>query len=37
VLAVERGAAIVRVHDVAPTIHALRLWRAVRNEESPFT
>lgn len=28
VLAVERGAAIVRVHDVAPTVDALKLWRA---------
>ncbi len=28
VLAVERGAAIVRVHDVAPTVDALKLWHA---------
>ncbi len=28
-LAVQRGAAIVRVHDVAPTVDALKLWRAV--------
>jgi len=28
VLAVERGARIVRVHDVAPTVDALKLWRA---------
>jgi dihydropteroate synthase len=28
VLAVERGAAIVRVHDVAPTVDALKVWRA---------
>lgn len=28
--AVERGAAIVRVHDVAPTVDALQIWRAVR-------
>jgi dihydropteroate synthase len=27
-LAVERGAAVVRVHDVAATVDALRLWRA---------
>lgn len=28
--AVERGAAIVRVHDVAPTVDALKIWHAVR-------
>jgi dihydropteroate synthase len=28
VLAVDRGAAIVRVHDVAATVDALRVWRA---------
>jgi dihydropteroate synthase len=28
-MAVERGAAIVRVHDVAATVDALRLWGAV--------
>jgi dihydropteroate synthase len=28
VLAVERGAAIVRVHDVAATIEALKVWRS---------
>lgn len=28
--AVERGAAIVRVHDVAPTVDALQIWSAVR-------
>lgn len=27
-LAVERGARIVRVHDVAPTVDALKLWQA---------
>jgi dihydropteroate synthase len=27
-LAVERGARIVRVHDVAPTVDALKVWRA---------
>jgi dihydropteroate synthase len=32
-LAVERGARIVRVHDVAPTVDALRLWRAVNEQE----
>ena len=29
VMAVERGARIVRVHDVAATVDALRVWRAV--------
>jgi dihydropteroate synthase len=29
VLAVQRGAAIVRVHDVAATVDALKVWRAV--------
>lgn len=28
--AVERGAAIVRVHDVAATVDALKVWRAVQ-------
>lgn len=28
-MAVERGARIVRVHDVAPTVEALRLWSVV--------
>jgi dihydropteroate synthase len=28
-LAVQRGAAIVRVHDVAATVDALKVWRAV--------
>ena len=30
VLAVERGAKIVRVHDVAETVDALKVWRATR-------
>jgi dihydropteroate synthase len=30
VLAVERGARIVRVHDVAQTVHALKVWQAVQ-------
>jgi dihydropteroate synthase len=30
VLAVERGARIVRVHDVAPTVAALKVWQAAR-------
>jgi len=33
VMAVERGARIVRVHDVAETVDALKLWSAVRNIE----
>jgi dihydropteroate synthase len=34
-LAVERGARIVRVHDVADTVDALRLWQAVRPRAGP--
>jgi dihydropteroate synthase len=30
VLAVERGARIVRVHDVAPTVQALKVWQAAQ-------
>jgi dihydropteroate synthase len=30
--AVERGAAIVRVHDVADTVDALRVWQAARGQ-----
>lgn len=30
VLAVQHGARVVRVHDVAPTVQALKLWCAVR-------
>ncbi|MDH5332190.1 MAG: dihydropteroate synthase, partial [Aquincola sp.] len=33
VLAVERGARIVRVHDVAATVDALKLWRAATQEQ----
>lgn len=29
-LCVERGAHVVRVHDVAPTVAALKVWRAAR-------
>lgn len=32
ILAVQRGACIVRVHDVAETVDALKLIKAVRNE-----
>jgi dihydropteroate synthase len=32
-MAVERGARIVRVHDVAATVDAIRLWQAAKNEE----
>jgi len=32
-MAVERGAAIVRVHDVAPTVDALKLWSAVQGQQ----
>jgi dihydropteroate synthase len=30
VCAAERGAAIIRVHDVAQTVDALKVWAAVR-------
>jgi dihydropteroate synthase len=30
VIAVQRGARIVRVHDVAATVDALKLWQAVQ-------
>ena len=33
-MAVERGAAIVRVHDVAPTVDALKVWQAVVNAQA---
>ena len=33
ILAVQRGANIVRVHDVAPTVDALAVWRAVEQPE----
>jgi dihydropteroate synthase len=29
-LAVERGARLVRVHDVAQTVQALNVWQAAR-------
>ncbi|MCY0388503.1 dihydropteroate synthase [Robbsia sp. Bb-Pol-6] len=29
ICAAERGAAIIRVHDVAPTVEALAVWRAI--------
>jgi len=31
-LAVERGARIVRVHDVAPTVQAIKVWQAMREQ-----
>jgi dihydropteroate synthase len=34
VLAIDRGAAIVRVHDVRDTVAALAVWRAMKAEES---
>ncbi len=33
VLAAERGARMIRVHDVAPTVEALAVWRAVEAQE----
>ncbi|WP_119353674.1 dihydropteroate synthase [Azohydromonas sediminis] len=34
-MAVERGAAIVRVHDVAATVDALKVWTAVARSGNP--
>jgi dihydropteroate synthase len=31
-LAVQRGASVVRVHDVAATVDALALWHAIEND-----
>lgn len=33
---VERGASIVRVHDVAPTVDALKVWRAMMPDPEYF-
>ena len=33
-LAVERGAAVVRMHDVRETVAALAVWRAMQAESS---
>ena len=35
VLAVERGARIVRVHDVRETVEALAVWRAMQAQDAP--
>ena len=34
-LAAQRGAAIVRVHDVAATVDALKVWEAVAAVPAP--
>ncbi|MFM9922883.1 dihydropteroate synthase [Variovorax sp. H27-G14] len=34
VLAVDRGAAVVRVHDVRDTVAALAVWRAMKGQET---
>ena len=34
-LAAQRGAAIIRVHDVAATREALAVWQAVEGKEIP--
>ena len=31
-LALERGASVLRVHDVAPTVQALKVWQAMRQQ-----
>ena len=32
--AVQQGARIVRVHDVGPTVHVIRMWHAIKNASS---
>jgi dihydropteroate synthase len=34
-LAIERGARIVRVHDVAATAQAIKIWLAMKQEDAP--
>lgn len=34
-IAVQRGARMVRVHDVAPTVDALKVWHAVQAGDTP--
>ena len=34
-IAVQRGARIVRVHDVAATVDALKIWQAVEAVPTP--
>jgi dihydropteroate synthase len=36
-IAVQRGASIVRVHDVAATVDALKVWDAVARQPMPRT
>jgi dihydropteroate synthase len=36
-MAVERGARIVRVHDVAPTVDALKVWQAAMDQHKRTT
>jgi dihydropteroate synthase len=33
IMAVERGAKIVRTHDVRETVDALKIWQAMREQE----
>jgi len=33
VIAAERGANLIRVHDVAATMDGLKMWRAVADQE----
>ena len=35
--AIHHGAAIVRAHDVAATVDALKVWQAVETEQLPKT
>jgi dihydropteroate synthase len=34
-IAVQRGARMVRVHDVAATVDALKVWHAVQSGDKP--
>jgi dihydropteroate synthase len=34
-MAVQRGARMVRVHDVAATVDALKVWHAVQSGDPP--
>ena len=33
IMAVERGAKIVRTHDVSETMDAIKIWQAMREQE----
>jgi dihydropteroate synthase len=35
-MAVERGASVVRVHDVKDTVDALKIWHAMNQQDRVF-